>query len=377
MPGFACQCDVNGGLDGHPNVDFEALENESGLPYVVTDGALRSLGCYKCHSARVIFQNNGSKEASNSYSGYVRKRKGSTNGSYDGSLESIPEDQDLVTNSLTILPHHLLERSLSYSSVEKNINCRLFQFGVNTADNTDKNCHMLSLPSSVDSGISDTSDLVVGSQSYSSDLQFPSMLNSSPNLSPVSPFKNLLQHIPLIGSMWVRDDQKVLDSTSGSLLIAAETNGLEFDKSQNASVEAVAEMNEALADKLSLEDKIVQTKPLDSRSLCLPLPFRFLKSTVSSLSSKDHNLIERLGADSVSSQQGKGCPPPRQSWLLRLFESKMFDMTIAITYLYNSKEPGVQTYIGMVRFIASCSFNAVCRCEICLYGYCNLKVRCL
>jgi len=34
------------------------------------------------------------------------------------------------------------------------------------------------------------------------------------------------------------------------------------------------------------------------------------------------------------------------SWLLRLFESKMFDMSIAISYLYNSKEPGVQTYLG-------------------------------
>lgn len=33
--------------------------------------------------------------------------------------------------------------------------------------------------------------------------------------------------------------------------------------------------------------------------------------------------------------------PPKQSWLLRLFESKLFDMTIAITYLYNSKESGL------------------------------------
>ncbi|XP_013384891.1 phosphatidylinositol 4-kinase beta [Lingula anatina] len=36
----------------------------------------------------------------------------------------------------------------------------------------------------------------------------------------------------------------------------------------------------------------------------------------------------------------------KQSWLLRLFESKLFDMSIAITYLFNSKEPGVQSYIG-------------------------------
>ncbi|ESO07679.1 hypothetical protein HELRODRAFT_76296 [Helobdella robusta] len=36
----------------------------------------------------------------------------------------------------------------------------------------------------------------------------------------------------------------------------------------------------------------------------------------------------------------------QSSWLLRLFESKLFDMPIAIQYLFNSKEPGVQSYIG-------------------------------
>ncbi|CAH1773493.1 unnamed protein product [Owenia fusiformis] len=45
--------------------------------------------------------------------------------------------------------------------------------------------------------------------------------------------------------------------------------------------------------------------------------------------------------------------PPKQSWLLRLFESKMFDMSIAITYLFSSKEHGVQIYIGNKMF----SFN--------------------
>ncbi|XP_014262636.1 phosphatidylinositol 4-kinase beta isoform X2 [Cimex lectularius] len=41
--------------------------------------------------------------------------------------------------------------------------------------------------------------------------------------------------------------------------------------------------------------------------------------------------------------------PPRNTakgFLLRLFESKLFDMSMAITYLFNSKEPGVQSYIG-------------------------------
>ncbi|XP_053382735.1 phosphatidylinositol 4-kinase beta-like isoform X2 [Mercenaria mercenaria] len=40
----------------------------------------------------------------------------------------------------------------------------------------------------------------------------------------------------------------------------------------------------------------------------------------------------------------------QSSWLLRLFESKMFDMSIAISYLFNSKEPGVQTYLANKMF---------------------------
>ena len=41
-----------------------------------------------------------------------------------------------------------------------------------------------------------------------------------------------------------------------------------------------------------------------------------------------------------------GCIPARESWLLRLFESTLFDMSIAITYLFKSKETGVLSYIG-------------------------------
>ena len=51
-------------------------------------------------------------------------------------------------------------------------------------------------------------------------------------------------------------------------------------------------------------------------------------------------------ARKLSSAHKQSLPPAKQSWLLRLFESKLFDMSMAITYLFNSKEPGVQTYIG-------------------------------
>lgn len=50
-----------------------------------------------------------------------------------------------------------------------------------------------------------------------------------------------------------------------------------------------------------------------------------------------------------SIQQGRpgtGARVQQESWLLRLFQSKLFDVSMAISYLYKSKEPGVQAYIG-------------------------------
>eukprot|EP00095_Tigriopus_kingsejongensis_P010476 maker-scaffold1269_size51662-snap-gene-0.14 protein:Tk10476 transcript:maker-scaffold1269_size51662-snap-gene-0.14-mRNA-1 annotation:"phosphatidylinositol 4-kinase beta" len=43
----------------------------------------------------------------------------------------------------------------------------------------------------------------------------------------------------------------------------------------------------------------------------------------------------------------------RNSWLLRLFESKLFDSSLAIAYLFQSKEPGVLGYIGNKLFTYS------------------------
>lgn len=67
-------------------------------------------------------------------------------------------------------------------------------------------------------------------------------------------------------------------------------------------------------------------------------------------------------ADLSESQESKSevvmfpKPPPKESLLLRLFESTLFDMSIAITYLFNSKEPGVQTYLGECPSVSCSSF---------------------
>lgn len=49
----------------------------------------------------------------------------------------------------------------------------------------------------------------------------------------------------------------------------------------------------------------------------------------------------------VCRQQETKQPKPSEGCLLRLFESQIFDMSMAISYLFNSKEPGVQSYLGI------------------------------
>ena len=83
-----------------------------------------------------------------------------------------------------------------------------------------------------------------------------------------------------------------------------------------------------------------KTLSLNLKCSPLTLPLNGLSENGQSSCSPQKHLVSSKG-------KFKSKPlPPRQSWLLRLFESKLFDMSIAISYLYNSKEPGVQTYLG-------------------------------
>nr|XP_043908972.1 phosphatidylinositol 4-kinase beta-like isoform X2 [Solea senegalensis] len=92
-------------------------------------------------------------------------------------------------------------------------------------------------------------------------------------------------------------------------------------------------------------------------SECCEAPW-FLGSGSSSIKEQDKEEEEQKqgGASQQvlppSAQTPPSSLPPaiasssKQSWLLRLFESKLFDVSMAISYLYKSKEPGVQAYIG-------------------------------
>lgn len=61
---------------------------------------------------------------------------------------------------------------------------------------------------------------------------------------------------------------------------------------------------------------------------------------------KDGKRLQRDQLPTTRLESSSPSSSSKQSWLLRLFESKLFDVSMAISYLYKSKEPGVQAYIG-------------------------------
>ncbi|XP_062578903.1 phosphatidylinositol 4-kinase beta-like [Saccostrea cucullata] len=116
------------------------------------------------------------------------------------------------------------------------------------------------------------------------------------------------------------------------------TEGL-LDQTANGHEEKLEEIscqfrNGHVEDGANLSDKVAAIK-VESNGL----------STVSEEEKKEKMKGEVLGKPPLPKNRSNSSAG-KQSWLLRLFESKMFDMSIAISYLFNSKEPGVQTYLG-------------------------------
>ena len=96
-------------------------------------------------------------------------------------------------------------------------------------------------------------------------------------------------------------------------------------------------------------------------SFTCALHFHFISGVGSSLGS-EHSLPVEVETEKeekmASSPEIEG--PKKQSWLLRLFESKLFDSSMAMTYMFNCKEPGVLEYIANKLF----SFD---ECEVDFY----------
>lgn len=68
--------------------------------------------------------------------------------------------------------------------------------------------------------------------------------------------------------------------------------------------------------------------------------------------SKNRKHLDRKNRQLLAKVEDVPLPAEQGSWLLRLFESKLFDMPIAISYMFNSKECGVLAYLGNKLFVS-------------------------
>lgn len=107
-------------------------------------------------------------------------------------------------------------------------------------------------------------------------------------------------------------------------------------------------------------------KNAEEAEMITPVPSPVSLRSFHSVPEEDSGHESPTERDTIAaSPQHQELAPASQSWLMRLFQSKLFDMSIAIHYLFNSKEPGVQHYLGNKLFVSSVTV-CVCVCT-CIY----------
>lgn len=122
-----------------------------------------------------------------------------------------------------------------------------------------------------------------------------------------------------------RDELASLGSDDSGILCGSDTS----DTTRESSVEHLSNESRESLDDLDKPAKILPRCQID---------------TEEQLRTKDdvNNCnINVNSCDSVSDIEDIPRPPPKSSGMLRLLESKVFDVPMAMHYLFNSKEPGV------------------------------------
>ncbi len=65
-----------------------------------------------------------------------------------------------------------------------------------------------------------------------------------------------------------------------------------------------------------------------------------------------YNGVKEMILNGIREKRSSASQKSSSCLLLRLFESKLFDMSIAMSYLFKSKESGVQAYLGNKLFVS-------------------------
>ncbi|XP_066154654.1 phosphatidylinositol 4-kinase beta isoform X2 [Euwallacea fornicatus] len=125
-----------------------------------------------------------------------------------------------------------------------------------------------------------------------------------------------------------RDELASLGSDDSGIICGSDTS----DTTRESSVEHLS--NES---RESLDDLDKPVPKCQNKSAGSPRTRDSLTCTISVNSSESD--------ESDCKEEDGQRPPPKSSGMLRLLESKVFDVSMAMHYLFNSKEPGVLCYI--------------------------------
>lgn len=128
-----------------------------------------------------------------------------------------------------------------------------------------------------------------------------------------------------------RDELASLGSDDSGILCGSDSGSSENNATRESSVEHLTSVNQS---RESLDCGLADVNIVNSECV------------VEKCSDDTKPEIIEKCVENVDNQDAKPC----KDLLLRLLESKMFDVTMAIPYLFQSKEPGVQSYIANKMF---------------------------
>lgn len=150
-----------------------------------------------------------------------------------------------------------------------------------------------------------------------------------------------------------RDELASLGSDDSGILCGSDSGSSDTNNTRESSVEYLSSTNNQSQE--SLDAASDTSEKVD----CAECPGEINKSNGSNDSDSvaETDIVRDNCDDSDHERITQVCvtgkckaPPPQNFGLLRLLESKVFDVPMAMHYLFKSKEPGVQSYIANKMF---------------------------
>lgn len=151
-----------------------------------------------------------------------------------------------------------------------------------------------------------------------------------------------------------RDELASLGSDDSGILCGSDSGSSDTNTTRESSVEYLSSTNNQSQESL---DAASDTSEKALEYAECPTSVQSKEDVCDSAAEVDETVRDQKDTDDEKERispvcvVASKCKPPQQNFgLLRLLESKVFDVPMAMHYLFKSKEPGVQSYIANKMF---------------------------